>query len=87
MPVLQRHVRAVYERPDRRRGLLSAVAALADAARPLEPDRVPAPTVRAKEAVWSAAQEQILCAGLVVRVQILELIGGQRIWKCGLITA
>ena len=45
-----------------------------DAARPLEPDRVPAPAVRANKAARPTAPEQIL-----------ELIGGQRIRQRGLI--
>ena len=85
MPAPQRHVRAVHERPGRHRGLLPAVAALVDAARPLEADRVPAPAVRANEAVWPATPEQILRARFVVGMHPLELLGGQRIRKFGLI--
>ena len=85
MPAPQRPARSVHERPGRRRGLLPAVAALADAARPLEPDRVPAPAVRANEAVRPAAAEQILRARLVAREHLLELVGGHRIRKSGLI--
>ena len=79
MPAPQRPARAVHERPGRRRGLLPAVAALVDAARPLEPDRVPAPAVRANEAVRPAAAEQILRARLAAREHLLELVGGHRI--------
>ena len=39
----------MYERPGRRRSLLTAVAALVDAARQLEPNRIPAPAVSANE--------------------------------------
>ena len=85
MPASQRHVRAVHERPGRRRGLLPAVAALVDAARPLEPDRVPAPAVRANEAVRPSAPEEILRASFVVREHPLEPVGGQRNRKFGLI--
>ena len=84
MPAPQRHVRAVHERPGRR-GLLPAVAALADAARPLEPDRVPAPAVRTNEAVRPAAAEEILRARFVVREHPLEPGGGHLIRKFGLI--
>ena len=83
MPAPQRHVRAVHERPGRHRRLLPAVAALVDAARPLEPDRVPAPAVRANEAVGPSAPEKILRARLVVREHPLELVGGHRIRKFG----
>ena len=76
MPALQRHVRAVHERPGRRRGLLPAAAALVDAALPLEPDSVGAPAVRTNEAVRPSAPEQILRARLVVREHPLELLGG-----------
>ena len=85
MPAPQRHVRAVHERPGRHQGLLPAVAALADAARTLEPDRGPAPAVRANEAGGPSAPEKILRARLVVREHPLELVGGHRIRKFGLI--
>ena len=86
MPAPQRHVLAMHERPGRRRrGLPPAVAALVGAARPLEPDRVLAPAVRANEAVRPATAEEILRASFVVREHPLEPVGGHRIRKFGLI--
>ena len=76
---------AVHERPGRHRGLLPAVAALVGAALPLGPNRVSAAAARANEAVRPATPKEILRAVIVVREHALELIGGQRVRKSGLI--
>ena len=75
----------MHERPGRHRGLLPAVAALVGAALPLGPNRVSAAAARANEAVRPATPKEILRAVIVVRELVLELIGGQRVRKSGLI--
>ena len=78
VPVPQRRVRAVHERPGRRRLLRPTVAALVDAARSCSCNTE-------DEAVRPASPEQILRVRPMAREQLLKLVSGQWISVCEVI--